>query len=68
MELGDGGIDLGCVAAHGHFRYNDATSSYDFVAKGNPATAFLFRLISQLQYSGTVPMIDVQAYAQWLLK
>jgi hypothetical protein len=32
------------------------------------ATAFLFKLISQLQLSGTVPMIDVQAYAQWLLK
>ena len=67
-DVADGRIDLGCVAAHGHFRYNDATSSYDFVAEGKPATAFLFRLISQLQYSGTVPMIDVQAYAQWLLK
>lgn len=67
-DVADGRIDLGCVAAHGHFRYNDATSSYDFVAEGKPATSFLFRLISQLQYSGTVPMIDVQAYAQWLLK
>jgi hypothetical protein len=28
----------------------------------------LFKLISQLQFSGTVPMIDVQAYAQWLAK
>ena len=33
---------------------------------GRPATAFLFNLISTLQFSGTVPMIDVQAYAQWL--
>jgi len=31
-----------------------------------PATSFLFKLISQLQFSGTVPMIDVQAYAKWL--
>jgi hypothetical protein len=30
--------------------------------------AFLFRLISTLQFSGTVPMIDIQAYAQWLLR
>ena len=35
---------------------------------GKPATAFLFKLISQLQFSGTVPMIDVQAYAEWLSK
>jgi hypothetical protein len=35
---------------------------------GKPATAFLFNLISQLQFSGTVPMIDVLAYAQWLAK
>jgi hypothetical protein len=67
-DVADGRIDLGCVAAHGHFRFDDATNGYDFVAEGKPATAFLFRLISQLQFSGTVPMIDVQAYAQWLLK
>jgi len=35
---------------------------------GRPATAFLFNLISRLQFSGTVPMIDVQAYARWLTK
>jgi hypothetical protein len=35
---------------------------------GKPATAFLFKLIAQLQFSGTVPMIDVQAYAEWLSK
>jgi hypothetical protein len=32
------------------------------------ATAFLFKLIAQLQFSGTVPMIDVDAYAKWLVK
>lgn len=67
-DVADGRIDLGCVAAHGHFRFDDATNAYGFVGEGKPATAFLFRLISQLQFSGTVPMIDVQAYAQWLLK
>jgi hypothetical protein len=39
---------------------------YRFTLEGRPATAFLFNLISQLQFSGTVPMIDVQAYARWL--
>jgi hypothetical protein len=33
---------------------------------GKPATSFLFNLISLLQFSGTVPMIDVLAYAEWL--
>ena len=59
-------LDLGCVAAHGHFTMEQ--SGYKFVNEGKPATAFLFKLISQLQFSGTVPMIDVQAYAQWLSK
>jgi len=59
-------LDLGCVAAHGHFSFDKDTDTYDVVRGGKPATAFLFRLISQLQFSGTVPMIDVQAYAQWL--
>ncbi len=42
--------------------------AYETFAGGKPATAFLFKLISQLQFSGTVPMIDVQAYAQWLAR
>jgi len=61
-------LDLGCVAAHGIFYRNNGTGDYDIQAGGKPATAFLFKLISQLQFSGTVPMIDVQAYAQWLLR
>jgi hypothetical protein len=70
MTGGDanGCLNLGCVAAHGYFSFNQDASVYDVVAGGKPATAFLFKLISQLQFSGTVPMIDVQAYAQWLAK
>lgn len=60
-----GRLHLGCVAAHGHFFLNQS-GAYEFITEGKPATAFLFRLISQLQFSGTVPMIDVQAYARWL--
>lgn len=64
----DGRLDLGCIAAHGYFSRDATTGAYDFQAGGKPATAFLFKLISMLQFSGTVPMIDVQAYAQWLSK
>lgn len=59
-------LDLGCIATHGYFNYNKETSIYDISKGSKPATAFLFNLISQLQFSGTVPMIDVQAYAKWL--
>ena len=59
-------LDLGCVAAHGYFRFDEGSGAYKTHAGGKPATAFLLMLISQLQFSGTVPMIDVQAYAQWL--
>ncbi|NEV75918.1 hypothetical protein DYI24_02515 [Rhodopseudomonas sp. BR0C11] len=59
-------LDMGCVAAHGHFAIDPKTKSYTFTPEGRPATAFLFNLISTLQFSGTVPMIDIQAYARWL--
>jgi hypothetical protein len=62
-----GELDLGCVAASGHFARN-ASGDYDVHAGGKPATAFLFNLIAQLQFSGTVPMIDVGAYAAWLTR
>jgi hypothetical protein len=67
-DLGDGKLDIGCVASHGHFFYDQTNPSYRFVSENKPATAFLFKLISQLQFSGTVPMIDVEAYGQWLTK
>lgn len=66
-DLGDGRLDIGCVAAHGHF-FLGATSKYNFINENKPATAFLFKLIAQLQFSGTVPMIDVEAYGKWLTK
>jgi hypothetical protein len=61
-------LNLGCVAAHGHFNLDFASKRYVFTPEGRPATAFLFNLISQLQFSGTVPMIEVQAYARWLVQ
>ena len=67
-DLGDGRLDIGCVAAHGHFFLDGATNSYNFISENKPATAFLFKLIAQMQFSGTVPMIDVEAYGKWLTK
>ncbi|MCK1573394.1 DUF6602 domain-containing protein [Bradyrhizobium sp. 174] len=62
----DGLLDMGCIAAHGHFTRETNPGRYVFTPEGRPATAFLFNLISRLQFSGTVPMIDIQAYARWL--
>lgn len=45
-----------------------ASGAYSYTNENKPATAFLFKLIAQLQFSGTVPMIDVEAYGQWLTK
>ena len=67
-DLGDGQLDLGCVAAHGHFHFDKASQSHRMAIEGKPATAFLFKLIAMLQFSGTVPMIDIDAYAKWLVK
>lgn len=58
-------LDLGCVAAHGVF-WCDETACYTLTPQGKPATAFLLELIARLQISGTVPMIDIRAYAKWL--
>lgn len=62
----DGRLDLGCVAASGYFGFDEENEEYVMYAGGNPTTAFLLELISRLQSSGTMQMIDVQAYAQWL--
>ena len=59
-------LDIGCVAAHGYYCFEQEASRYAINCGRKPATAFLFKLISQLQFSGTVPMIDIQEYAQWL--
>ena len=66
LTRNDGCLNMGCVASHGYFNYDTATRKYDFVTGSKPATTFLFKLISQLQFSGTVPMIDVIAYSKWI--
>jgi hypothetical protein len=59
-------LDLGCVAAYGVFDRDVSSGNYVFTPGNRPATAFLFNLISTLQFSGTVPMIDIKAYSRWL--
>jgi hypothetical protein len=59
-------LDLGCVAATGHFFLKPDHDEYEFLTDTKPATAFLFKLISELQNRGTVSMIDIDAYARWL--
>lgn len=68
LEAGQGErqLDIGCVAAQGYFWMDPVSRTYVFDTDGKHATAFLFKLITILQASATVPMIDVQAYAAWL--
>src|SRR3546814_6706097 len=51
-DIGNGRLDIGCVASHGHFSFNQRATSYSFVNENKPATAFLFKLISQLDRKG----------------
>lgn len=60
-------LDLGCVAAHGIFGC-DANGCHGHAPDGKPATAFLLELIARLQELGTVPRLDIRAYAAWLAK
>lgn len=68
LKKDDGCLEIGCIAAHGYFLYDQSSKTYQYFKEGKPATSFLFQLISLLQFSGTVPMIDVLAYFQWLNK
>lgn len=65
-DHGDGRLDIGCIAEHGYFTYDQEGEKYNLFNEGKPATAFLLELIARLQFSGTVPMIDIRAYARWL--
>lgn len=65
-KIDDGLLNIGCVASHGYFYYEHKKSEFKMHAEIKATTAFLFKLISELQFSGTVPMIDIQAYSNWL--
>ncbi|CAN7299301.1 DUF6602 domain-containing protein [Rhizobacter sp. LjRoot28] len=57
----DGVLDLGCIADAGTFSRNG--NDYVLQPGTRAATKFLFELIARLQELGTVPMLDVRAYA-----
>ena len=63
---GDDRLDLGCAATHGYFEFDREEAEYKIHKDGKPAAAFLLALISHLQSSGTVQMIDMRAYARRL--
>ena len=62
----DDRLNFGCVAAQGYSNVDETGSQYETYEGGKPVVAFLFKIIPQLQFSGTVPMIDVQAYGMRL--
>lgn len=66
LEANNGSLDCGCIAAHGYFFFDRNQKKYEYQDSGKAATNFLFKLISQLQFSGTVPMIDIMAYSKWI--
>jgi len=62
----DGRIDLGCALEHGAFDVIDRDTDPVDLAISDPESAlmfFLLRLFSRLQLMGTVPAIDMNAYA-----
>jgi hypothetical protein len=59
-------LDIGCIASHGIFARGG--ERFQIAQERKPATAFLLELIARLQDLGTVPMIDVRAYARLLEK
>ena len=64
--LKNGRLDLGCCANSGGFKYLPDENEFSIVNCEHPAMWFLFQLISELQRAGTVPAIDIQAYAKLL--
>ncbi len=65
---GEDKLDFGCIAKHGYFHTEEDSKEYAIRTGCKPATAFLFTLLSHLQFSGTVPMIDIHAYSSWLIE
>lgn len=62
QEQAEGVLDIGCIADAGYFSRR-ADGQYDQTQVARSATRFLFELLGRLQEVGTVPMLDVRAYA-----
>ncbi|GGN27583.1 MULTISPECIES: DUF6602 domain-containing protein [Marinomonas] len=59
-------LNIGCAADDCFFFYEKNRHEMTVKQHSKATTAFLFELLSQLQSCGTVPMIDIHAYGQWL--
>jgi hypothetical protein len=59
-------LDIGCVAARGIIRTTEA--GVEPQQCDHAATVFLLDLVARLQLLGTVPMLDMMAYARHLTK
>jgi hypothetical protein len=64
-DQGDGRLDLGCVVAYGTFGCTGMECQKS-APHAQASTCFLLELITRLQSVGTVPAIDMRAYAKWL--
>ncbi len=65
-DQGDGRLDIGCIAAFGTFGC-EGSDCQTSIAHDKAGTSFLLGLITELQKIGTVPAIDMAAYAKWLM-
>lgn len=61
----NGLLNCGCVASQGFFFYT-SEGGYSFQSEHKAVVSWLFKLLEKLQFSGTVPMINVMAYAEWI--
>ena len=59
-------IDCGCVISEGSFFCNYQRSEFSLSAKEDSLINFFLQLLAKLQEKGTVPAIDLDAYAKKL--
>ena len=65
-DVDQGRIDIGCVADSGAYRRHPDLRYYSHRTSKAPIAGFMLELIAMLQELGTVPMIDLRAYATWI--
>ena len=67
-EVGDGRLDLGCVASYGHFFFDQTAARYTFRQREQAATAFPRSSDFTASVQRYRTDIDVEAYGRWLTK
>lgn len=59
-----GQVDLGCVIQKGAFKINYADQSFETSTQEEALIYFFLKLLIELQKLGTVPAMDIEAYAR----